>query len=103
MKADLILEWPRIIGEDLGKACHVLKITFPFKSRQEGCLHLQTSGSMAAVLPYSEPLIIQRINQYYGYPAIGKIRIFFIKCSFADGPQHHKITSHGPLLHLGKA
>ncbi len=76
MTADLVLEWPQIVGQELAKVCQVMKISFPGFSRQQGCLHLQTSSTMAMALTYSQPLIIERVNQYYGYQAISHIRIF---------------------------
>jgi hypothetical protein len=74
--ADLVLEWPQIVGPELAKVCQVMKISFPGSSRQQGCLHLQTHSAMAMALTYSQPLIIERVNQYYGYQAVSHIRIF---------------------------
>ena len=80
MTADLILDWPKIVGPELAAICQVIKISFTGSfsppSRQQGCLHVQTTSTIAAVLPYSEPIILERVNQYYGYQAINRIRVF---------------------------
>lgn len=76
MTADLVLEWPQIVGKDLAQVCQVMKISFPGFSRQLGCLHLQTNSAMAMALTYSQPLIMERVNQYYGYQAISRISVF---------------------------
>ncbi|WP_165380269.1 DUF721 domain-containing protein [Candidatus Finniella inopinata] len=74
--ADLVLEWPRVVGAELANVSQVLKISFSAGRRQQGCLHLQTSSTMAAVLTYSQATIIERVNQYYGYQAIDRVRVF---------------------------
>lgn len=76
ISADLILEWPKIVGPEVATICQVLKISFPTFSRQQGCLHIQTNSAMATALTYSQLMIIERINQYYGYQAISQIRVF---------------------------
>ena len=74
--ADLVLEWSRVVGPELSDVCQVIKISFNAGRRQQGCLHLQTSSTMAAALTYSQATIIDRVNQYYGYQAIDRIRVF---------------------------
>ncbi len=76
MTADLVLEWPQIVGEELAQVCQVMKIRFPGLNRQQGCLHLQTNSAMAMALTYSQPIILERVNQYYGYQAVSQIRVF---------------------------
>jgi len=73
MSASVILDWPKIVGNDFANLCQALKVVFPFGKRSDGCLHVQTSSSMAAVLIYEEALILEKINRYYGYQAITKL------------------------------
>lgn len=76
VNASVILDWSKIVGNDFANLCHAIKVVFPFGKTSEGCLHLQTTSSMASVLTYQEPLILQKVNQYYGYQAITKLNIF---------------------------
>lgn len=76
VNASLILDWSKIVGNDFANLCQAVKVVFPFGKTTEGCLHLQTTSSMASVLTYQEPLILQKVNQYYGYQAITKLHVF---------------------------
>ncbi len=80
MTADLILDWGKIVGPHLASVCKVIKITFTYaaeaSSQKQGCLHLKVNSAMAATLPYNQSIILERINQYYGYQAVHRLRIF---------------------------
>lgn len=76
VNASVVLDWPQIVGQNFADLCQIIKVTFPFNSRLDGCLHVTTTSSMAAVLAYEEPLILEKINRYYGYQAISKLKIF---------------------------
>ncbi len=90
--ADLVLEWPQIVGQDLAKVCQVMKISFTGFSRQQGCLHLQANSSMAMALTYSQPIIIERVNQYCGYQAVSRIHVFH-KPFVSAGPKKTDLPS----------
>ncbi|MBY0281645.1 MAG: DUF721 domain-containing protein [Alphaproteobacteria bacterium] len=76
VNASVILDWSKIVGGDFANLCQAVKVVFPFGKTVEGCLHVQATSSMASVITYQEPLILQKVNQYYGYQAITKLRIF---------------------------
>ncbi len=76
VNASVVLDWPQIVGQSFADLCQIIKVTFPFNSRLDGCLHMNTTSSMAAVLAYEEPLILEKINRYYGYQAISQLKIF---------------------------
>jgi hypothetical protein len=76
VNASVVLDWPQIVGQNFADLCQVIKVTFPFNSRRDGCLHVSTTSSMAAVLSYEESLILEKINRYYGYQAISKLKVF---------------------------
>ncbi len=42
---------------------------------QGGVLTIKVEGAMALELQHLAPQIIERLNSYYGYPAIGKLNI----------------------------
>ena len=76
VEARILLEWGYIVTSQFSQFCIPLKVTFPPKKRSEGRLFLQATSSMAAEITYFEPLILSRVNQYFGYQAISKISIF---------------------------
>ncbi len=73
-EAGVIAEWPSIVGSVLAAHTCPLKIVFPRGERGDGALHLRVaSGAMATQLQHLEPLIIERINVYFGYRAVARL------------------------------
>ncbi len=67
-------EWPAIVGEQLAAQSQPEKITFPAGKKGDGTLHLRiANGSLALELQHLEPLLIERINGYFGYKAITRL------------------------------
>jgi hypothetical protein len=75
VQARILLEWDYIVTPQFSQFCTPLKVTFPLKQRHNGRLLLRATSSMATEISYLEPLILSRINQYFGYQAISKIAL----------------------------
>ena len=73
---DLITNWTDIVGEDLAAGVVPVRLTFPQKQRSKGVLHVRTAGGAFALLfEHQKARVIERVNTYFGYPAISDIRI----------------------------
>ncbi|MBQ4472424.1 MAG: DUF721 domain-containing protein [Alphaproteobacteria bacterium] len=73
---DLITNWTDIIGAELAQGVLPVRLTFPMKQRSNGALHVRTAGGPFALLfEHQKNRVIERINTYFGYPAISEIRI----------------------------
>lgn len=71
---DLITNWSEIIGSDLAQGVVPIKLTFPQNQRTHGTLHVRTaSGAFALLFEHQKTRVIDRINTYFGYPAINQI------------------------------
>ena len=73
--ASIITDWALIVGEDLSRHTRPLKLAFPKGRRNGGTVHIQTSGPMALQLQHLSPLILERINNHFGYKAVEEIRL----------------------------
>lgn len=72
----LARDWHLIVGEMLAKASWPEKIAFPKGQRTGGTLHLKLAhGSLALELQHLEPLVLERVNGYFGYAAVSRIRM----------------------------
>lgn len=72
----LIAEWPTIVGSALATTTLPLRIAFPRNERSGGTLHVRvSSGAMATQLQHLEPLVVQRINGYFGYGAVARLAL----------------------------
>lgn len=74
-QANLIVDWPNIVGQDRAATCQPEKLTFARGHRNNGTLHLRVSGSAALELQHDAPQLIDRINGYFGYAAVAEIRL----------------------------
>lgn len=72
----ILKDWAVIAGDHLAGHSQPEKITYPAGAGDDGTLHLRIdNGSMATELQHLEPLLIERINGYFGFKAIGRLRI----------------------------
>lgn len=69
----VLTDWPRIVGEVLAARCQPVKLTGGSHG-QGGVLHLHVAGSAGLELQHSEPQLLERINSYFGYPAVARLR-----------------------------
>jgi len=72
---EVVTRWPEIVGESLAESCTPERISYPRGARMDGTLHVSASGAMALELQHMEPVLIERINNFCGYRAVGKIAI----------------------------
>ena len=76
MQADLLTVWNTIVGTDMAAYSLPQKLVFPKNSRTDGCLTIMVpTGAFAMEISQNEQQIIDKINAYFGYPAINKLRI----------------------------
>jgi len=72
---EMITRWDAIVGETVGKHSQPERIQFSRDSRDEGVLHIRAEGAFALELQHLEPLLLERVNAYFGYRAVTKIVI----------------------------
>ena len=72
-EAGLITEWDAIVGPELAAASQPDRLTFPPGRRDGGTLRLTVAGPVATELQHLEPVVIERINGYFGYRAVERI------------------------------
>ena len=73
--ADVIMAWPKIVGPDLAKVTHPKSLSFPAHSRREGTLTVIAGGAFALNLDMMRPVVLERVNLYFGYTAVTRLRI----------------------------
>lgn len=74
--ADILQNWSQIVGEDLASHSFPERIDFSKDMRTNGTLYLQvSSGAFAVEIEHKKPLILEKINTYFGYQAVNQIKI----------------------------
>ena len=72
----ILKDWAAIAGAHLAAHSQPEKIAYPKGSGDGGTLHLRIdSGSMAIELQHLQPLLIERINGYFGFKAVDRLKI----------------------------
>jgi hypothetical protein len=77
--ADLITQWPAIVGEAIAQWSEPERIKWPRtgadERKQGGTLVIRVTPGRGLDLQHETPRIIDRINAFYGYSAIATVRI----------------------------
>jgi hypothetical protein len=71
----LVTDWAAVVGSTIAERSLPLRLSFTGGERREGTLHVRVSGALALELQHLEPQILERINGYFGYRAVGRLRI----------------------------
>jgi hypothetical protein len=71
----LIADWATIVGPMIAERSLPLRLAFTGGERRDGTLHVRVSGALALELQHLEPQVVERINGYFGYRAVGRMRI----------------------------
>jgi hypothetical protein len=72
----LVVDWPAIVGSAVAAHTLPVRIKFPPKERTGGTLEIKVASSaFATELQHLEPLIIERVNGYFGWQAVTRLRL----------------------------
>lgn len=71
----IVSRWSEIVGERYARVSMPESIRFPQGKRADGVLHLIVSGAHAPMMQHITPEIMERVNRFFGYPAIARIAI----------------------------
>ncbi|MDC0348955.1 DciA family protein [Alphaproteobacteria bacterium] len=72
----ILQDWSLIMGEKYVDQIKPEKISFPKNKNKEGTLYVSVSnGSLSIMTQYLQPLILEKVNQFFGYNAFEKVSI----------------------------
>jgi hypothetical protein len=74
-EAQLVAQWPAIIGEEIARAASPEKLSFPRGERRDGTLHLRVAPAVALEIQHREPVLLERINAFFGYRAVARLAL----------------------------
>ena len=73
VQASVVSRWHEIVGERYGKVSLPESIRFPTGKKSGGTLTLLVEGAHAPLIQHLGPMIIERVNRFFGYEAIDRI------------------------------
>ncbi len=74
VESRLLTAWPTIVGPDLAARCQPVRLGGGRDGRG-GVLHLHATGGAALELQHGAPQLLERINGFFGYTAVSRIRL----------------------------
>ena len=73
VQASVVSRWHEIVGERYGQVSLPESIRFPAGKKAGGTLTLLVEGAHAPLIQHLGPMIIERVNRFFGYEAIARI------------------------------
>ncbi len=72
---EVLLRWPEVVGERLSGLCVPVKVSYSRAGRLGATLVVRVEGARATEVEHLGPRIIERVNQFYGYRAIDRLKV----------------------------
>ena len=73
VQGGVVSRWAEIVGERYARVSTPESIRFPAGKKGGGTLTLSVEGAHAPLIQHLGPLIIERVNRFFGYEAVAKI------------------------------
>jgi hypothetical protein len=73
IQASVVSRWPEIVGERYARVSSPESIRFPAGKRSGGILTIIVQGAHAPLMQHLAPVIVERVNRFFGYCAVAKL------------------------------
>lgn len=73
VQSSIVSRWPEIVGERYARVSTPESIRFPAGRKSGGTLTLTVEGAHGPLIQHLTPMIIERVNRFFGYEAIVKV------------------------------
>lgn len=99
--ADIVVSWPEIVGERLAAYSQPIKVEWPRRAHPDApaepsTLAIRVEGAFAIELQHLAPLIVERVNGFYGWRCVGRIVL-------KQGPVRPRAAAEPPRPEPGPA
>ncbi len=75
VQSSVVTRWPEIVGPSHARICAPESIRFPPGEKVDGILQLVVVPAHAPIIQHVIPEIIERVNRFFGYKAVAKVKI----------------------------
>jgi hypothetical protein len=76
---ELVTRWAEIVGPELSAHCEPLKMQWPRpvegQPQEPATLVLRVEGPMALEIQHTSDVILQRVNRFFGWSAVGRLAL----------------------------
>lgn len=74
-EAQILSEWAAVVGAEIAADSLPIKLAFGKGDRMNGTLYLKVTPGAGLKIQHLEPQIIERINGFFGYRAVGRLAL----------------------------
>lgn len=75
VQSSVVSRWDEIVGARYAAVSAPEAIRFPIGKKSDGTLELTVEGAHATMIQHVIPEIIERVNRFFGYGAVAKIKV----------------------------
>ena len=101
VQSAIVSRWKEIVGERYAKVSSPESIRFPTGKKSGGTLTLLVEGAHAPLVQHLGPMIIERVNRFFGYQAI--VQIAFRQGRIPSAAPRRALPVKGPVpVELGE-
>jgi hypothetical protein len=75
VQSSIVSRWGEIVGARYAAVSSPESIRFPPGKKSGGVLNLVVEGAHATMMQHVAPVIVERVNVFFGYPAVARIAI----------------------------
>ena len=73
VQSSIVSRWREIVGERYAKVSCPESIKFPAGKKAGGVLTLLVDGAHAPLIQHLTPMIVERVNRFFGYHAVNRV------------------------------
>jgi hypothetical protein len=74
VQSSIVSRWREIVGERYAGVSSPEAIRFPHGKRANGVLHLVVEGAHGPMMQHVAPVVVERVNRFFGYAAVERIQ-----------------------------
>ena len=75
VQSSIITRWPEIVGPKLARVTSPESLRFPHGKKADGTLSISVGGAHAPIVQHVIPDIIERVNRFFGYAAVSRVKL----------------------------
>ncbi len=75
VQSSVVSRWDEIVGARYAAVSAPEAIRFPIGKKSDGTLELTVEGAHATMMQHVLPEIIERVNRFFGYGAVARIKV----------------------------
>lgn len=74
---EIVTHWEEIVGKELARRSEPVKLVWPRRddTASIGILQIRVEGAYALEIQHLQPVIVERVNRYFGWRCVGKVAI----------------------------